>query len=107
MRNSPSVKGQYHQWRPLAQLETAVVGVVTEEHHRMAWVVAVVAVAVARVKNASTFVMGRKTEVFVEGAGLHDMVDVQRAVGVVGRSLEAGVGAVRVSECGQKQGGLN
>ena len=43
----------------------------------------------------------------LELAGLHDMVDVQRAVGVVGCSLEAGVGAVQVSECGQKQGGLN
>jgi hypothetical protein len=65
--------------------------------------------------------MGRKTEVSVEGVGLHDMVDVRRAVEAVGRSGEAGVGAVQVqvqvrvrvrvrepvSEWGRKQGGLN
>jgi hypothetical protein len=96
MGSSPSVKGQCRQWRPLARLEAVVVGVAAEEHHSMAWVVAVVAVAVVRVKNALTLVMGRKTEVFVEGVGLHDMVDVRRAVEAVGRSAEAGVGAVRV-----------
>jgi hypothetical protein len=57
--------------------------------------------------------MGRKTEVFVEGVGLHDMVDVRRAVGAVGRSAGAGVGAVRVlvlvsaREWGRKRGGSN
>jgi len=51
---SPSVRGQCHQWRPLARLEAAVVGVAAEEHHSMTWVVVVVVVAVAvvRVKNA-------------------------------------------------------
>ena len=52
MGSSPFVKGQCHQWRPLTQLEAAVVGVAAEEHHSMAWVVAVAAVAVVRVKNA-------------------------------------------------------
>jgi hypothetical protein len=57
--------------------------------------------------------MGRKTAAFVEGVGLHDMVDVRRAVEAVGRSGEAEVGAVpararvRVSEWGRKQGDLN
>ena len=55
--------------------------------------------------------MGRKTEVFVEGVGLHDMVDVRRAVEAVERSAAAAVGVVRVrepvSEWGRKQGGLN
>ena len=46
------MKGQCHQWRPLVRLVAAVVGVAAEEHHSMAWVVAVVAVAVVRVKNA-------------------------------------------------------
>jgi hypothetical protein len=78
----------------------------------MTWVVAVVAVAVVRVKNASTLVMGRKTEVFVEEVGeLHGMVDVRWAAGAVGRSAEAGVGAVRLRvsgrEWGRKQGGSN
>ena len=53
--------------------------------------------------------MGRKTEEFVEGVGLHDMGDVRRAVEAVGRSAEAAVGVVRararVSEWEQKQGG--
>jgi len=49
---SPSAKGQCHQWRPLARLEAAVVGVAAEEHHSMAGAVAVVAVTVVRVKNA-------------------------------------------------------
>jgi hypothetical protein len=52
MGNLPSVKGQCHQWRPLARLEAAVVGVAAEEHHSMTWAVAVVAVAVVRVRNA-------------------------------------------------------
>jgi hypothetical protein len=60
--------------------------------------------------------MGRKTEVFVvEGAELHDTVDVRRAVGAVGRSAEAEVDAVLelelelepVSEWERRQGGLN
>src|ERR1700679_1626914 len=107
MGSSPSVKDQCRQWRPLARLEAVVVGVAAGEHHSMAWVVAVVAVAVVRVKNALTLVMGRKTEVFVEGVGLHDM-DVRRAVEAAGRSAAAGVGAVRVwgrepvSEWGRK-----
>jgi len=46
----PSVKGQYHQWRRLAQLGAAVVGAAIEEHYSTTWVV--VAVAVLRVKNA-------------------------------------------------------
>jgi len=54
--------------------------------------------------------VGRKIEVIVEGVELHDMVDVRRAVGSVGRSAEAGVGAVQVrepmSEWERKQGGL-
>jgi len=40
--------------------------------------------------------MSKKTEAFAEGVGLHDTVDVRRAVGAVGRSAEAGVGAVPV-----------
>ena len=40
--------------------------------------------------------MGRETETFVEGVGLHDMGDVRRAVGTEGRSAEAGVGVVWV-----------
>ncbi len=60
--------------------------------------------------------MSRKTEVFVvEGAELHDMVDVRRAVRAVGRSAEAGVDAmlvlvlvlVPVSEWERRQGGLS
>jgi hypothetical protein len=57
-------------------------------------------------------VTGTEIEVFVE-VGLHDMVDVRRAAGTVGRSAEAGVGALRVpvpvpvSEWGRKQGYLN
>ena len=55
--------------------------------------------------------MGRKTAAFVEGVGLHDMVDVRQAVEAVGRSVETGVGEVRerelVSEWGRKQGGLD
>lgn len=55
--------------------------------------------------------MGTETEVFVEGVGLHDMVDVLRAAGTVGHSAEAEVGGSRVpvpvSEWGPKQGGLN
>jgi hypothetical protein len=105
------VKGQCHQWRPLARLEAAVVGVAAEEHHSMAWAVAVVAATVVRVKNAWTLVMGRKTEEFVEGVGLHDMVGVRRAVEAVGRSAEAAVGVVwvrePVSEWERKQGGLD
>ncbi len=46
------MKDQCHQWRPLAQLVVAVVGVAAEEHHSMTWVVAVVAVALVQVKNA-------------------------------------------------------
>lgn len=49
MGSSPSVKGQCHQWRPL---EVAVVEAAAEEPHSMTGVVAVVAVAVVRVKNA-------------------------------------------------------
>jgi hypothetical protein len=52
MGSSPSVKAQYHQWHPLAQLEGAVVGVVAEEHHSMAWVAVVAAAAAERVENA-------------------------------------------------------
>ena len=105
------MKGQCHQWRPLARLEAAVVGVAAEEHHSMAWAVAVVAVAVVRAKNAWTLVMGRKTEEFVEGVELHDMGDVRRAVEVVGRSAEAAVGVVRAraraSEWEREQDGLD
>ena len=43
------MKGQCHQWRPL---EVAVVEAAAEEPHSMTGVVAVVAVAVVRVKNA-------------------------------------------------------
>ena len=46
------MKGQCHLWRPLARPEAAVVAVAAEEDHSMAWAVAVVAVAVVRVKNA-------------------------------------------------------
>ena len=112
MGSSPSVKGQWHQCRPLARLERPVVGVATGERYSMTWVVAVV-VAVVRVKNAWTSVMGRKTEVVVEGVGLHDTVDVRQAVGAVGRSGEAGVGGmlvlvlVSVSVSGRRQGGLD
>ena len=52
MGSLPSVKGQYHRWHPLAWLEAAVVGLGAEEYHSMTWVVAVVAAAVVRVKNA-------------------------------------------------------
>ena len=45
------MKDQYHQWRPLAQLEAGVVGAAAEEHHSMTWV-AVVAAAALQVKNA-------------------------------------------------------
>ena len=53
--------------------------------------------------------MSRKTEVFVETLGHRDMLGVWRPVGVVGRSVEAGVGEVPVPvlELGRKQGGLN
>ena len=56
--------------------------------------------------------MGRRTEVFVEGVGLRDTMDVRRAVGAVGRLVEAGVGVVPVpvppvSGWGREQGGLD
>ena len=55
--------------------------------------------------------MSTEIEVSVEVVGLHDMVDVQRAVGTVGRSAEAAGGALRervpaVPEWGRKQGDL-
>jgi hypothetical protein len=54
--------------------------------------------------------MGTEIEVFVEGVRLRDMVNVRRAVGTVGRSVEAGVGALQVpepvSEWRRKQGDL-
>jgi hypothetical protein len=77
----------------------------------MPWVVAVVAAAALPVRNALLLAVDRKIEASVEGVVLRDTVHVQRAVGAVGRSEEAGVGGVQepvpVPEWERKQGGLN
>lgn len=106
------MKGQYHQWRLPVQPEAAAAGAAAVGHHSMPWVVAVVVVAAALpVTNALLLAVDRKTEAFVEGVGLRDMVHVQRAVGAVGRSEEAGEGGAQeplpVPEWKLKQGGLN
>ena len=82
----------------------AVVGAATEEYHSMTRAVAVVVAveAVQWMKGVKTLGEGRRIEVLVEEVGLHDTVDVRKAVEAVGCSGERGVDAVQVREPSSK-----
>jgi len=98
------VMGQCFQWRQQAEPGVAVVGAATEEYHSMTRAVAVVVAveAVQWMKGVKTLGEGRRIEVLVEEVGLHDTVDVRKAVEVVGCSGERGVDAVQVRESAPK-----
>ena len=91
---------QCFQWRQQAEPGMAVVGAATEEYHSMTGAVAVVVAveAVQWMKGVKTLGEGRRIEVLAEEVGLHDTVDVRKAVEAVGCSGEGGLDAVQVRE---------